>query len=252
MICWICNKNIANSCEHIIKKSDMKLFYGHGSYKGDTSPVHTKNSISNKIQGANSKHIKYKASICSECNGRFSQPFDIAYEKFIKYVFDNEQNILKKRYIDFFDIYGLEFEVYQRNLYKYFAKSFGCKIVNENLSVPEDVRDLLSKDFFQTALRINISVNEDIMLLPIEHRHGFIGKGPLSGYVDKNNTGKINRYEWSEHILWLTISYWYNTLPDGNLGSIWIADNQFIYLGSAYSLDKEQRKIMRDFFENEL
>lgn len=230
----------------------MKLFYGHGSYAGDTAPVHTKNSVRNTIQGANSKHIKYMASICSECNGSFSQPFDIAYQKFIKYVFDNEEHILKKRYIDFFDIYGLEFEICQRNLYKYFAKSFGCRLVYAKLAVPDDIRELLSKDFFQTALRINISVNEDILLLPSEHRHGFIGKGDLSGYIDEKNTEIIDGYEWNEHISWLTIFYWYNIWPDGNLGSIWVADNQFVYLGSAYSLDNNQREIMRDLIKNKL
>ena len=97
-----------------------------------------------------------------------------------------------------------------------------------------------------------MSVNEDIMLLPSSYRHGFIGKGDLSGYIDKYNTEKINGYEWNEHISWLIISYWYNTWPDGNLGSIWVADNQFVYLGSAYSLDKDQREIIRDMVENGL
>lgn len=242
MICWVCNKNEANSREHIIKRSDIKRVYGGGSYRGDHAPVHVKNGVTNNIQGSDSKLVKYNQSLCSECNGNFTQPFDLAYEKFIEYIFDNEELILHKRFVDFIDVYSSEFEVGQRNLYKYFAKSFGCRLVNANAAVPDDVRELLGKDSFETGLKINFSINEDVLILPPEDRNGFIGKGGMLAWVDKEDNSKINGYEWNEHVSWLTISYWYNTYPDGNQGSVWVADNQFIYLGSVHPLDEEQRE----------
>ena len=245
MICWICNKNEANSREHIIKRSDIKRVYGRGSYRGDRAPVHVKNGVLSYIQGSDSRILKYDKSLCSECNVKFTQPFDLAYEKFCKYVFENEQLILHKRYIDFFDVYGNDFEAGQRDLYKYFAKSFGCRLVDAGATVPDDVRELLKKDTFQTRLRINFSVNEDVLILPKEDRDGFLGKGDMLAWLDRKDNTKVNGYEWNEHISWLTISYWYNIHPDGNLGSVWVADNQFIYLGIMFPLDEEQREYAR-------
>lgn len=245
MICWICNKNEANSREHIIKRSDIKRAYGRGSYRGDRAPIHVKNGALSHIQGPDSRILKYNESLCSDCNGNFTQPFDLAYEKFCKYIFENEQLILHKRYIDFFDVYGNAFETGQRDLYKYFAKSFGCRLIDAGAFVPDDVTELLRKDTFQTGLRINFSANEDVLIFPEEVRDGFLGKGDMLVWLDKNDKTKVNGYEWNEHISWLTISYWYNTYPDGNLGSVWVADNQFIYLGNAFSLDEEQREYAR-------
>jgi len=153
--------------------------------------------------------------------------------------------ILHKRYIDFFDVYGNDFEAGQRDLYKYFAKSFGCRLVDAGATVPDDVRELLKKDTFQTRLRINFSVNEDVLILPKEDRDGFLGKGDMLAWLDRKDNTKVNGYEWNEHISWLTISYWYNIHPDGNLGSVWVADNQFIYLGIMFPLDEEQREYAR-------
>jgi len=180
--------------------------------------------------------------LCSECNNNYTQPFDSAYEQFIEYVFGNEELVLHKRFIDFFDIYGNEFEVGQNNLYKYCAKSFGCRLVDAGAIVPDDVRELLGKKSFQTGLRINLSVNEDVFILPHEDRDGFIGKGDMLAWMDKSDHAMVNGYEWNEHVSWLTISYWYNTYPDGNLGSTWVADSRFIYLGSVRPLNDEQRE----------
>lgn len=245
MICWICNKNKANSREHIIKRSDIKRAYGNGSYSGDLAPVHIKNSVISNIQGSNSKVLKYNKNLCSTCNADYSQPFDLAYEKFTEYVFENESLILHKRFIDFFVVYSIEPEACQRNLYKYLAKSFGCRLVDANIDAPKDIQKLLGKDSFNTKLRISFSVNEDILILPKEDRDGFIGKGEMIACVDENDNTKVNGYEWNEHVSWLTISYWYNTNPDGSKGSIWVADNQFIYLGSVYPLDDKQRENVR-------
>ncbi len=241
MYCWICGKK-ADSREHTIKKSDVIRAHGKGPYQGDNSVAHIKwDGTKTLIQGPDSKRIKYSPSLCQKCNGTYTQPFDRAYDIFIEYIYKNEDLILKKRFINFADVYGTDnFEVGQRNLYKYFAKSFGCRLYDAGVTVPDDIISLLGKEHFETGLLINFSVHEDILRFPNEIRDGFIGKGNLLSNMDERSKPIFKSFSWNEHVSWLTVSYWYLEYPYGGLGSIWIADNQFIYLGSKQVLSKEQ------------
>jgi hypothetical protein len=240
----MCGKE-SNRREHIIKKSDIIRVYGNGPYKGENALVHVKNGNMMVVQGPDSKKVKYKSSLCHECNTTFTKPFDIAYDNFISFIYENEQEILRKRFVNFSDVYGKDFEEGQRNLYKYFAKSFGCRLYDAGSSVPQDISSSLQKKSFITGLRINFSVNEDILILPNEIRDGFIGKGDLLVWLDKTDKSEINGYTWNEHVSWLFISYWYLITPDGGLGSTWIADSQFIYLGCQHPLNDKQREDLK-------
>ncbi len=242
--CWIC-KQVADSAEHRVKKSDLVNLYGSTSYKGENALVLIREGKKFPIQGPNSKVVKYKKNLCSKCNNDFSQPFDKAYEAFIEYILKNEDTILKCRFIDFKSVYGDRFELFQRNLYKYFVKSFGCRLDNDGYPIPEDLPALLPKERFKTRLRITFSVNENF-LLPSEEIK-ILGNGPLLTLVpiqetrptliEKWRAKKYGRtlpleYQCCENFKWLYVWYWYNKLPDGKLGSTWIANSQYIYLGS--------------------
>lgn len=252
--CWIC-KRVADSAEHRIKKSDLVNLYGSGSYKGENAVVLIRAGQEIPVQGPNSKFVKYKKHLCSKCNNEFSQPFDKAYERFIAYIRQNKDLIIKRRLIDFQDIYGDEFEVGQCNLYKYFVKSLGCRLSNDNYPIPEDLPALLPKRSFRTRLRITLSVSEDFLLLPENVKTA--GKGNLMTFLPLQETrptwlekwrakkhGRTRplEYQWSESFEWLYVWYWYNTLPNGKLGSTWIADSRYVYLGSYEVLSDEDRQ----------
>lgn len=160
--CWICKKT-ADSAEHRIKKSDLVTLHGSGPYKGENTLLMLRGDQKIPIQGPNSKVVKYKKILCANCNNNFSQPFDKAYELFVEYILNNENLIVKRRFVDFRDVYGDEFEVGQCNLYKYFVKSFGCRLANDDHPVPEDLPVLLSKRRFRTRLRITFSVDEEYL-----------------------------------------------------------------------------------------
>jgi len=237
----MCGTAEANSAEHRLKKSDVIRAYGRGSYKGKFMPIHIRKGISSDIQGANSEILKYEKTICHRCNTTTSQPFDRAYDIFIDWVLKNESDILKYRFINFAKVFGSDFEKSQRNLYKYFAKSFGCRVISSGLKIPEDVVELLDKNEFQTGLRITFAVNEDILLMSANDRDSFIGKADLFKMVLRNNPEQITGYIWNEYVSWFTTYYWYDEQPSGDLGSTWIADSQHIYLGSFQPLSPEIR-----------
>ena len=242
--CWICG-NDADSREHGIKKSNFKTLFGSvGSYVGEDELCLVTEQGQKIIQSADSKYLKFDV-LCQTCNTTKTQPFDKAYEKFIIYINTNEKDILHKRFIDFSIVYGKNWEEEQVNLYKYLVKSFGCRLARFNHPIPQDMIDLLDKKIFQTALRITFAVNEDMVTIgQIDKSIRGLGNGDIGvnqSYID--GTNRVLFYTYSEVYDWLHIYYWYDYQPDGNLGSTWIADNQFIYFGSFFSsLNDKQRE----------
>jgi hypothetical protein len=238
--CWICGA-LADSSEHRIKGSDLRRRYGRGKYRADAAPVHIRDGQSlGLIQGPKAESLRYAPSLCRSCNSHRTQPFDRAYDLFVSWLAANESVVLRRRFLDFAEIYGPDFPQQQLNLFRYFGKSFGCRLVDAGLSVPADVVTLLDKAPFQTALRLTCAVNEDVLLLPQKTRNGFIGKGDLYYLGQADEQGQPS-YIWDEYIDWLTVNYWYAAYPEGSTGSTWIADAQYVYLGSVSPLDEKRR-----------
>lgn len=244
--CWICGDQ-ANTSEHRIKKADLVRCYGRGPYKGPSAPVHVRNGVVTAIQGPRAAVVKYSPSICGPCNSTRTQAYDQAYDRFVSWVLENEKTVLYKRFINFAEVYGADFEESQRNLFKYFVKSFGCRLVDAGSPVPADLVALLPKKSFRTALKLTFCVNEDILLLPEKKRSIFLGKGGLTMWASKDAPTIHTGYTWSEHVSWLTMHYWYNQQPEGYTGSAWLADGQYLYLGSFQPLSPEERA---KFLEN--
>ena len=247
--CWICG-SLADSKEHRIKRSDIVSKYGNGSYKGHDELIILSSGQERIIQGSKSNLLKYNKNLCANCNNTKTQPFDKAYSKFIDYFNKHKIEVSHKRFIDFSKVYDNNFEEGQRNLYKYLVKSFACRLAHFGHPIPKDMIELLDIDNFKTALILNFSINEDKLHFGNldNDLSNIIGNGDIytnQSFVD--GTGEIESYRYSEFYDYLTINYSYNCFVDGNLGSTWVADSQFIYLGSFYSnLTDEMRQEMHD------
>jgi hypothetical protein len=61
-LCWVCKKRPANSREHMVKASDLRLIFGHIDQR---SPVwrNTRDERNFAIAGAKSKHMTFEPSI---------------------------------------------------------------------------------------------------------------------------------------------------------------------------------------------
>jgi hypothetical protein len=236
--CWICG-GVADSAEHKIKKSDIVKICGSGTY--EEVVLYDSKSFT-PLRGPNSKLVKYDKILCSACNNSFSQPFDKAYENFVNHIYENKDLLLKRRFINFQEIYGIDFADQQVNLYKYFVKSLGCRLAHYGDLIPTDLPRLLKKRRFRTGLRISFAVNEDKLLKP--ELQEMAGNGELYGFESNKSPGILRKillkmdksrsciYQYSEYFQWLHIFYWYNYLPDGSLGNPWVANSQYLYLGS--------------------
>ncbi|TAG78470.1 MAG: hypothetical protein EAZ21_12675 [Betaproteobacteria bacterium] len=221
---------IAITSEHRLKKSDLRRLYGEGPFSGDDRLHHIRGDSRTRISGANSKVVKYEKNICLACNSKRSQPYDMAYDRLIHWLLENESDVLRKRFLNFADVYGYtEFEASQRNLYKYFAKSFGCRVNEASRVVPSDVCELFDKERFETGLRITFSVNEQVAANEYPRT---VGNGPLHEWQSPDTGDARPGYTCSQFFSWFTVYFWYCIEPDGNLGSTWVANSQHVYLGS--------------------
>jgi len=234
-LCWICEENIVDTSEHALKKTDIVRAYGKGSYYNlnEKQPIHFKNGKETKLQGANSNVIKNPKDLCKQCNNTLSQPYDRAYDKLIEYVVNNSELILERRFIDFEEIYGEDFPTQQTNLFKYFIKSFGCRIyANPDFEVPDDLVKIIKNDLthFQTGLKITMSLNKAVINTLGKDCFHFIGKTDMLFYNLEDHPNQFG-FSFSEHIGWFFINYYYLIDIEPRSGVGWISDRKVIFLG---------------------
>lgn len=226
--CWLCGKS-ADSGEHKIKKSDLIRIFGKSSEmagQGLLYETHDRGYV--RLQGPNSKHVKYDGVICKKCNNEKTQACDQAYDEFIKYMEGYKETVLSRRQICFSEIYGNEWMLKQLELFRYFTKAFCCRIASAGRSVPRDMVEIMKKTPFQTALWVCVAVNEDT-LADKEFGHLRAGIGNLV-----SNEGAIAFHKYASAIFykWLVFSFWYGWGPFGPVGERWCADRDSLCLGS--------------------
>jgi len=235
MKCWICQLD-ATTKEHKIKKSTLKKMYKNDFQNGDMT--HYKNGKYSKIQGIDSNKIKYQNSLCAKCNNEFTHPFDNAYDIFFTYIIDNYKDICHFRNINFFNIFGEHFPIMQTNLFKYFIKIFGCDLVEYGFIVPDDLIILLNQEHFETKMKITFSINESFLTTQSPTKVLY-GHGPLiTTQENLRSKNEINtKYRFEINLSYLRVNFFYSCFTDFGIGSDWIADKQYLYIGSSKEMN---------------
>ena len=237
--CWICG-DPANSREHKIKKSDFVRRYGHQSFHKIGGMIHFKDSVNKNVQGPSSKILSYAPIICSNCNDNESQPWDRAYEQFEKWLFENSRLIFQRRFILLEEVFGSNnFSSSCPSLYKYFVKAFGCRLASAGFTVPIDLVELLSQDYFLTKLRLSFAINKSTFAMLPEDRDNFLGIGELIR-VDSQSKGVMERYTWFLNIGWLRVCFFYYLEIPCGLGVPWTSDSKCLYLGEFESASLDE------------
>jgi hypothetical protein len=136
--------------------------------------------------------MKYSSVLRAECNSSRSQPWDRAYDRFIDWAFANESRVLSQRFINLYEVFGDDASWSCPALYKYFVKAFGCRLADAGFAVPDHLVELLSKDYYQTKLRLAFAVHKTLFALRPEHRRQ-LGLGDLIR-VDSRSMGQMERY----------------------------------------------------------
>jgi hypothetical protein len=78
-LCWICNRNQANSGEHKTKRSDLLDVLGQPTQQAPFY-FHQQAKQNRPIGSLDAKILKSSARICTNCNSARTQPHDRAWE----------------------------------------------------------------------------------------------------------------------------------------------------------------------------
>src|SRR5271169_5428197 len=79
-LCWICNRNEANSGEHKTKRSDLLAVLEKPTQE-EPFYFHDLEQRNRRVGGLNARILKAPIRICAECNTTRTQPHDRAWEQ---------------------------------------------------------------------------------------------------------------------------------------------------------------------------
>lgn len=96
--------------------------------------------------------VQWGKNLCAPCNKARSQPFDLAYDKFVQFMLDHGGELHRCHVLDWADVFGAAWEDGARNLSRYFVKQFACMMATERLDVPRDAIDFSERS---TTLLLN-------------------------------------------------------------------------------------------------
>lgn len=139
-ICWWCGSP-ADSREHKWKRSEVTDVFGRGSYDSVVwlTEGRGKAPQSEPIRGPKAGRLMFGYSLCAQCNGTRSQPFDHAYALFSSYLLTHYLQVIEQRWFNLSGVYGADTENQIQNLARYYGKHIGCRIAEKAGRVPENL-----------------------------------------------------------------------------------------------------------------
>lgn len=134
--CWICNAQ-ANSGEHRIKKSDLKL--SMSGQPSQSSPIYHRSNGEKKrpIGSLKAEALKFNKSICANCNGSLSQPYDYSWDTLSSYLSTASFNTGDE--LELNKVFGSDIDANSINVHLFFAKIFGCSVIESDLNLDLDM-----------------------------------------------------------------------------------------------------------------
>lgn len=131
--CWICGA-AANSREHRIKKSDLKLLFPNTSQQ---TPLCTREMNSEKIVSIGSlksDKLKWKSRLCHDCNTNRTQNYDMAWMHLSTYL-QTHTNLAITR-IKLKNVFPGSINESMLNVHLFFNKVVGCLIADHPAPIP--------------------------------------------------------------------------------------------------------------------
>lgn len=126
------------------------------------------------------------------CNNSRSQPFDFAYDRFVKFFTARADRMEKYRGIDWSAIYGQDWQSEVLNLSRYLVKQLGCMMATEHLPVPLAAIDFLNGSSHEGPICVLIHRDWRMIQLrkqmltenpEVDGAMSFIGLPPTQAYL---------------------------------------------------------------------
>lgn len=205
MLCWICNKNEANSGEHKFKSSLIRDMHGR---QFSEEIVFSSNSEEQKIYGINSKIVKFPKIIYEYCNNTLTSRYDKAFDKLIRWSNANYRELRSNQFIDFEQVYGSEWVEQKKDLLKYIAKHAGCKIVTgpNNFDI-KNISNLIYNDTETDTFQIKFILKEGFKYLDLVNEDGLKYISNTHNICSKNRDNQFIYFAGTTTYNWLSIAW---------------------------------------------
>lgn len=238
--CWWCG-TFADSAEHKYKKSDLVREFGNGPYKRQDEVVRVSANQLRKVLGPNSKEVKFHNNLCQPCNNDRSQPFDRAYDQFVAYLRDYEEEIYTRKQFKLSAIFGAAWETDKKNIIKYYVKHICCRLASAGILISDDLRDYLNDQKHLKCINLHMEVREDIVAyIKTVTSQGINSGGLWIGdllYILNEKTGAMRDMRSFIGYRWLRTSYVYD---ESIMISTTPLDKDVVILGSGYNVNPDE------------
>jgi len=132
--CWICGLK-ADSGEHKIKRSDLKLLIGDPTQQNPMHWFEGRDSRSVKVGSIKSKKLHFENKICSKCNNVRTQNADQAWQRLSEYINKHIDDIRVHGKVSLSDAYAGPNQEFKIDLQLFFVKLLGCYIIDVKVPV---------------------------------------------------------------------------------------------------------------------
>ncbi len=122
--CWICGLK-ADSGEHKIKRSDLKLLIGDPTQQNPMHWFEGRDSRSVKVGSIKSKKLHFENKICSKCNNVRTQNADQAWQRLSEYINKHIDDIRVHGKVSLSDVYAGPSQEFKIDLQLFFVKLLG-------------------------------------------------------------------------------------------------------------------------------
>jgi hypothetical protein len=141
-LCWICNRNEANSGEHKTKRSDLLAVLGTPT---QTAPFyyHDLERLNRPVGSLDATILKSPVRICADCNTARTQPHDFAWEHMSDWLRTRHLPPKVGQLVRGNRIFPCDTRKHMKHVHLFFVKLFGCMISEAKANghdVPIDLR----------------------------------------------------------------------------------------------------------------
>jgi hypothetical protein len=140
-LCWICNRDEANSGEHKTKRSDLLAVLGNPTQE-EPFYYHDLEQRNRPVKSLDAKILKAPSRICAECNTTRTQPHDRAWEQMSKWLRERQPPLKVGGVVRGSRIFRQSTRREMKNVHLFFLKLFGCMICEAKANgheVPIDI-----------------------------------------------------------------------------------------------------------------
>ena len=209
--CWWCGAPAA-SAEHKQKRSDLIREFGPAPWANGGMELRRTDGTHTRFAGPNSKVVKFEKTLCARCNNQRSQPFDLAYDTFIKHVQEHEHKVVRNGRVDLREVYGEAWEDGSKDLRRYFAKHVGCRLAHDGIEIVPAFLAELDERPRTGCLSILCSIQMEFTITvpavqPGRHGFPFVGIGDIDGLMDRR--GRLSDVNSFLQYRWLIVGWMY-------------------------------------------